>query len=65
MQTTRERRQVMDTELGIVDVWGTRVGLCSWCDKPACWDYRDEDSQGDIVDYQVCKQCYRERGKGD
>ena len=55
----------MDEELGIVDVWGTQVGLCSWCDKPACWDYRDEDSQGDIVDYQVCKQCYSERGKVD
>lgn len=51
----------MDTELGVVDVWGTRVGLCAWCDNPACWDYRDEDSQGDLVDYQVCKPCYRER----
>ena len=53
--------QLMDEELGVVDVWGTRVGLCAWCDKPACWDYRDEDSQGDLVDYQVCKPCYRER----
>lgn len=51
----------MDVDLGIPNVWGKRLGSCTWCDKPACLEYRDKDLQGEIMDYQVCESCYKER----
>ncbi len=41
--------------------WGTRVGLCAWCNKPATKQYQDVNSQNELTDYQVCDKCYKER----
>lgn len=42
-------------------VWGTREGLCAWCNDDAQTSYIGEMTNGETVDYQVCLSCYQER----
>ena len=44
-------------------VWGTRTGLCAWCNKKATAEYLRPDShgkKGDVDAYQVCAWCLKE-----
>jgi hypothetical protein len=49
------------SNLTITPVWGTRIGLCAWCNKKAVVEYLAKDSTGDVVSYQVCVTCLKER----
>jgi hypothetical protein len=42
-------------------VWGTREGLCAWCNQQATHAYEGEMTNGEKVNYQVCAPCYDER----
>lgn len=42
-------------------VWGTREGLCAWCNDEAHTSYIGVMTNGEIVKYQVCLSCYEER----
>ena len=42
-------------------VWGTKEGLCAWCDEKAHTEYVDVMSNGETVEYQVCILCFEER----
>lgn len=41
-------------------VWGTREGLCAWCDDKAQTAYVAEMSNGEVAEYQVCRPCDKE-----
>ena len=44
-------------------VWGTRTGLCAWCNKKATTEYLRPDyhgKKGDADAYQVCAWCLKE-----
>ena len=43
-------------------VYGTTHGSCAWClNKQATNSYIGVMTNGETVEYQVCKACYRER----
>jgi hypothetical protein len=42
-------------------IWGTREGLCAWCNDEARDTYVGEMSIGEVAEYQVCRPCHKER----
>lgn len=46
-------------------IWGYTEGDCAWClDKPATKEYiGDQPSDMGKALYQVCQNCYEERGR--
>ena len=43
-------------------VWGYTEGKCAWCLSRRATDfYEDYDSQDELVEYQVCARCKKER----
>ena len=46
----------------LVKVWGYTEGKCAWCLSRRATDfYEDYDSQDELVEYQVCARCKKER----
>ena len=41
-------------------VWGTKEGLCAWCDDKAQTEYIGVMTNGETVEYQVCLKCDKE-----
>ena len=41
-------------------VWGTKEGLCAWCDDKAQTEYVGVMTNGETVEYQVCLKCDKE-----
>lgn len=50
-----------DGAIGRENVWGTREGLCAWCNESATHEYEGEMTNGEQVKYQVCAPCYDDR----
>lgn len=53
----RSRPTCIDWGLIMDKVWGTKEGLCAWCDEDAETSYVGVMTNGETVEYQVCDAC--------
>lgn len=53
---------LQDSQKPLDKVYGYKVGDCAWClSKKATNSYIDHEAGGELVEYQVCLSCYKER----